>query len=163
MGMPTNAGSIDASSVHNALQGRDTPAYQAYQLLHVGFTVAPIIAGLDKYFHLLVNWDMYLAPLVSQTLHVSAHSFMLAVGVIEIIAGLLAAFKPRIGGYVVALWLLGIILNLLLNPIVYDVAHRTWGLDIALRDLGLLLGALALARLAQQFERHSSSTLPDRA
>src|SRR5436305_968253 len=90
------------------------PAYQAYQILHWGFVAAPIIAGLDKFFHLLVNWDQYLAPIVARVLGGNGHAFMLAAGVIEIVAGLVVAFKPRIGGYVVAVWLLGIIINLLL-------------------------------------------------
>jgi hypothetical protein len=120
------------------------PTYQAYQILHVGFTVAPILFGLDKFFHVLVNWDMYLAPIVSRWLGGNGHSFMLAAGVIEIIAGLLVWFKPRIGGYVVTLWFWGIILNLLLFPGYYD---------IALRDFGLSLGALALARLSAGIER----------
>ena len=92
--------------------------------------------------HLLVNWDQYLAPLVTQILPVTAHTFMLVVGVIEIAAGILVAIQPRIGAYVVALWLWGIILNLLLVPGFYDVA---------LRDFGLSLGALALARLSREF------------
>jgi hypothetical protein len=115
------------------------PAYQAYKLLHIGFIVAPIVAGADKFFHFLVNWDQYLAPFVTRLIGGQAHAFMLAVGVIEIAAGLLVAFKPRIGGYVVAAWLWGIILNLLLIP---------GYLDVALRDFGLSLGALALARLS---------------
>jgi hypothetical protein len=119
------------------------PAYQAYQVLHVGFAVLPILAGLDKFFHLLVDWDMYLAPLVTRVLPVSAHTFMLAVGVIEIVAGLLVAARPRVGAYVVALWLWGIIVNLLLVPGFYD---------IALRDFGLSLGALALAWLSREFD-----------
>ena len=118
------------------------PAYQAYLILYIGFTALPILAGLDKFFHLLVNWDQYLAPLVTRLLPFSGHTFMLAVGVIEIAAGLLVAFRPRIGAYVVALWLWGIIVNLLLVPGFYD---------IALRDFGLSLGALALARLSQEF------------
>ncbi len=118
------------------------PAYQAYQILHVAFVAAPVIAGADKFLHLLVNWDKYLAPQVAALLPVSAHAFMLAVGAIEIIAGLLVAFKPRIGAYVVALWLLGIIVNLLL----------TGYYDIALRDFGLLLGALALGRLSAEYD-----------
>src|SRR5438105_3239138 len=81
------------------------PAYQAYQLLHIGFAALPIVAGLDKFFHLLANWDGYLAPQVVNLLPVSAHTFMLAVGVIEMAAGLLVAIRPRIGAYVVALWL----------------------------------------------------------
>jgi hypothetical protein len=119
-----------------------SPSYQAYQILHVAFTIAPIVAGMDKFFHFLVNWDMYLSPLVEKTLGVPAHSFMLGVGVVEVIAGLLVAAAPRIGGYVVALWLCGIILNLLSIP-----AY----LDVALRDFGLALGALALARLSEDY------------
>jgi hypothetical protein len=118
------------------------PAYQSYVILHVGFVVLPIIAGLDKFFHLLVNWDQYLAPMVTEYLPVTAHTFMLAVGVIEIVAGLVVALRPRIGAYIVALWLWGIIVNLFLVPGFYD---------IALRDFGLSLGALALARLSRDF------------
>ncbi len=118
------------------------PAYQAYQILHVGFAAAPVIAGLDKFFHVLVNWDKYLAPSIARLSPIGGHGFMLAVGVVEIVAGILTAVKPKIGGYVVALWLLGIILNLLLIPDYFDVA---------LRDFGLLLGALALARLSEEY------------
>src|SRR5947207_1270050 len=119
-----------------------SPSYQAYQILHVAFTVAPIVAGMDTFFHFLVNWDIYLSPLVEKTLGISAHSFMLGVGVVEVVAGLLVAAAPRIGGYVVGLWLCGIILNLLSIP-----AY----LDVALRDLGLALGAFALARLSEDY------------
>jgi uncharacterized membrane protein HdeD (DUF308 family) len=137
----------DADSATRIVAGRPStiasrPAYQAYLILYAGFAALPILAGVDKFFHLLVNWDQYLAPLVTQFLPVSAHTFMLAVGVIEIVAGLLVAFRPQIGAYVVALWLWGIILNLLLIPGFYD---------IALRDFGLSLGALALARLSREF------------
>jgi hypothetical protein len=118
------------------------PAYQAYEILHIGFAALPIVAGGDKFLHWLVNWDQYLAPLATQLLPLEGHTFMLAVGVIEIAAGLLVAIWPRVGGYVVALWLWGIIVNLLLIPGFYD---------IALRDFGLSLGALALARLSQDF------------
>src|SRR5918992_3740445 len=97
-------------------------AYQAYLILYAGFVALPILAGLDKFFHLLVNWDQYLAPLVTRVLPVSGHTFMLAVGVIEIAAGLLVAFRPRIGAYVVAFWLWGIVINLLLVPGFYDIA-----------------------------------------
>jgi hypothetical protein len=123
------------------------PVYQAYQILHVGFVVAPLVAGLDKFFHLLVDWDRYLAPLVPRLLGISGHTLMLAGGVVEIAAGLLVAFKPRIGGYVVAAWLLGIVFNLLLIPGYFD---------IALRDFGLALGALALARLSEAYEAAQS-------
>lgn len=127
------------------------PAYQAYRILHVGFAALPILAGLDKFLHLLVNWDQYLAPLAARVLPVSGHTFMLGVGVIEVAAGVLVAVRPRIGAYVVALWLWGIIANLLLIPGYYD---------IALRDFGLSLGALALARLSQEFDQLSASTSP---
>ena len=120
----------------------DSPSYQAYQILHIAFTVAPIVAGLDKFFHFLVNWDLYLAPIVPKTLHIGAHTFMLGVGVIEVIAGLVVAIAPRIGSWIVGLWLCGIIVNLLVMGAYFDVA---------LRDLGLALGAFALARLSADF------------
>src|SRR5437763_12342866 len=82
-----------------------SPAYQAYQILHLAFTIAPIVAGVDKFTHFLVNWDIYCAPLVPNMLHMSVHTFMLGVGVIEVIAGLMVAVMPRIGGWVVAAWL----------------------------------------------------------
>lgn len=116
------------------------PVYQAYRILHIGFTVAPILAGLDKFTNLLVDWTQYLAPFIANI--VPASTFMGIVGVVEIVAGLLVFFKPRIGAYVVAAWLAGIIFNLLLVP---------GYLDVALRDLGLFLGALALARLSTAF------------
>lgn len=102
----------------------------------------PIVAGLDKFLHLLVNWDQYLAPVVAKLLPVDGHTFMLAVGVIEIVAGLLVWFKPRLGAWVVAAWLWGIIIDLLLVPGYFDVA---------LRDFGLSLGAITLARLAEAY------------
>jgi hypothetical protein len=121
-----------------------TPAYQAYQILHVAFVIAPLIAGADKFFHFLVNWDQYLSPMVTRTLPISAHTFMQGVGVIEIVAALLVAVAPAIGGWVVGVWLLGIVVNLLMIPAYFD---------IALRDFGLALGAFALARLAREFDR----------
>jgi len=111
--------------------------------LHLAYVVAPIVAGVDKFFHVLVNWDQYLSPLAAQMLPVAPHTFMLAVGVIEIVAGLLVALMPAVGAWVVAAWLCGIILNLLSIPGYFDVA---------LRDLGLALGAVALARLASEFD-----------
>lgn len=119
-----------------------SPSYQAYQILHLAFVVAPLIAGADKFFHFLVNWDQYVSPLLTRILPMSAHTFMLGVGLIEIVAGLLVAFMPAIGGLLVGAWLCGIILNLLSIPGYYDVA---------LRDLGLALGAFALSRLATEF------------
>jgi uncharacterized membrane protein YphA (DoxX/SURF4 family) len=90
-------------AVSNASVGIRThsPSYQAYQILHLAFVVAPIAAGVDKFFHFLVNWDQYLSPLVTRALPISGHTFMLGVGLIEIVAGLLVAFMPTIGGLVV--------------------------------------------------------------
>jgi hypothetical protein len=119
-----------------------SPSYQAYEILHIAFTVVPIVAGLDKFLHFLVNWDMYLSPLVTRVLGVPAHSFMLGVGVIEVIAGLLVAIVPRVGGWIVGLWLCGIIINLLTIPAYFDIAAR---------DFGLALGAFALARLSVDY------------
>jgi len=121
------------------MEFRQDATRQAYSILHLGFTVLPIVAGLDKFLHLLVNWDQYLSPTIAGLLPFPGHTFMLVVGVIEIVAGLLVWFRPRLGAYVVAGWLWGIILDLLLVPGYFDVA---------LRDFGLSLGALALARLA---------------
>jgi hypothetical protein len=123
-----------------------SPSRQAYLILYIGFTLLPILAGLDKFFHLLVNWDMYLAPVATRIVPVSAHTFMLVVGAIEIVAGLVVFVRPQIGGYVVALWLWGIIVNLLLIPGFYD---------IAVRDFGLSLGALALGRMSADFGRNT--------
>ena len=116
-------------------------AYQAYRILQLGFVAAPILAGLDKFFNVLVDWEQYLAPFIGDI--ISPGVFMAIVGVVEIIAGIGVAVKPRLFAYVVAAWLVGIILNLLL----------TGYYDVALRDLGLALGALALARLSQEFDR----------
>jgi len=118
------------------------PKYQAFWLLRIGFTVAPILFGLDKFVEVLTDWDRYLAPSINDLVPGTAHQAMLAVGVIEIVAGVAVALLPRFGGYLVAAWLGGIIVNLLLLGDFYDVA---------LRDFGLLLGALALARLATAF------------
>ena len=114
-------------------------AHQAFLLLRTVFAVAPILFGLDKFLGLLTDWEQYLAPQIDDLVPGTAHQAMLAVGVVEVVAGLLVAVLPRIGGYVVAAWLAGIIVNLLLAGGFSDVA---------LRDFGLLVGALALARLA---------------
>jgi hypothetical protein len=141
-----------AQAIHNAttfssLDAKENvsrPSRQAYQILHLGFTIAPIAAGLDKFFHLLVNWDQYLPPFVNKMVGGHGHELMLAAGVIEVVAGLGVAFKPKVFAYVVAAWLLLIVVNLLLIPGYYDVA---------LRDFGLALGALALGRLSQEYGR----------
>jgi hypothetical protein len=121
-----------------------SPARQAFLLLRTVFTIAPVLFGLDKFFGLLTDWDGYLAPQLDQLVPGSAHQAMLVVGVVEILAGLLVALLPRIGGVVVAAWLAGIIVNLLLLGDYYD---------IALRDFGLLVAALALARLSAAVHR----------
>ena len=118
------------------------PAHQAFQILYLGFIVAPFLAGADKFTHVLTNWDQYLAPVVAGVLPVTGHTSMLLVGIVEMSAAVLVAARPRIGAYVVAAWLFGIIGNLLLIPGYFDVA---------LRDFGLALGALALARLSEEF------------
>jgi hypothetical protein len=130
---------------------RSNPAIQAFWLLRVGFTVAPILFGADKFAHLLVNWDTYLAPRISDHLPGTTHQAMYVVGIIEIVAGLAVAVRPRFGGYLVAAWLLGIIVNLLLIPGFYDVA---------LRDFGLFVAAVALTRLATSFDRSFAAAPP---
>jgi hypothetical protein len=122
---------------------RNHAAYQAYLVLRTGFVVAPILFGLDKFTNLLTDWTIYLAPAIDRLVPGSATSAMLAVGIVEIVAGLVVAVRPKVGGYLVAAWLAGIIGNLLLLGDHYDVA---------LRDFGLLLAALALARLATAFQ-----------
>ncbi|MGH9182323.1 MAG: hypothetical protein ACRDZ9_00600 [Acidimicrobiales bacterium] len=134
-----------ATTAHGSDSGEVTlrnPAFQGFWLLRLGFTVAPILFGLDKFAHVLVDWDIYLAPELTDLFSAEARTLMYFVGAIEIVAGLVVAAKPRFGGYLVAAWLAGIIVNLLLMADYYD---------IALRDFGLLLGALTLARLGAAF------------
>ena len=119
------------------------PAYQAFLLLRIAFTVAPIVFGLDKFFNVLVDWEGYLAPWINDIVPGSASTAMHLVGVVEIVAGLAVALKPRYGAYLVAAWLGGIIIDLLTYSGYYD---------IALRDFGLMLGALTLARLASKYD-----------
>ena len=119
-------------------------ARQAFLLLRTVFTVAPVLFGLDKFTNVLTDWTSYLAPVVPSVVPLPGQTIMYIVGVIEILAGLLVAFRPRIGSLVVAAWLLGIIVNLLILGNFYDVA---------LRDFGLLVGALALNRLATAAKR----------
>jgi uncharacterized membrane protein YphA (DoxX/SURF4 family) len=112
-------------------------------LLRIAFTVAPILFGLDKFFNVMVDWENYLAPWINDIVPGSASTAMHLVGVVEIVAGLFVALKPRYGAYVVAAWLAGIIVNLLTYSGYYD---------IALRDFGLMLGALTLGRLASKYD-----------
>jgi uncharacterized membrane protein YphA (DoxX/SURF4 family) len=122
---------------------RTEPTYQAFVLLRVVFAVAPILFGLDKFFDVTVEWERYLAPWIDDIVPGSAAEAMYAVGVVEILAGLIVALEPRYGAYLVAAWLGGIIVNLLTHSGYYD---------IALRDFGLLVGALALGRLAAVYD-----------
>jgi uncharacterized membrane protein YphA (DoxX/SURF4 family) len=122
---------------------RSDPAYQGFLLLRIGFTVAPIVFGLDKFTNVLVDWTQYLAPWINDIIPGSASDFMYVVGAIEVVAGVIVALRPRYGAYLVAAWLAGIIVNLLTYSGYYD---------IALRDFGLMLGALTLARLASIYD-----------
>ena len=142
--MNTTVDQVHAAAGMAADNVGSSSAYQAYRILHFGLVVAPIVAGFDKFLHLLVNWDQYLPRVVANMSPVPPHTLMLVVGVIEIVAGIGVAIKPRIFAYVVAAWLAVIIINLLLVPGYFD---------IALRDFGLLLAALALGALSQQFDR----------
>ena len=119
------------------------PRYQAYALLRLAFVVAPVVFGLDKFFNVLVDWPIYLAPWINDIAPGSGQDFMYVVGAIEIVAGISVALKPRYGAYVVAGWLAGIVINLLTYSGFYD---------IALRDFGLMLAALTLARLASIYD-----------
>ncbi len=138
----TEQRSVGGSTVSQATQWGDA-RFQAYALLRTGFAVAPILFGLDKFFEVLVDWPIYLAPWVNDIAPGSAQDFMYLVGAVEIVAGLVVALKPRYGAYLVAAWLGGIIVNLLTHSGYYD---------IALRDFGLLIGALALGRLAAVYD-----------
>lgn len=113
----------------------------AYKLLYIAFVVAPILAGLDKFFNILTDWSMYLSPIVTNIIPVQAQTFMKVVGVIEVAAGIIVAIRPKIGGIIVSAWLLAIIVNLMLTKGYYD---------IALRDLGLSLGAASLSLLSKE-------------
>jgi uncharacterized membrane protein YphA (DoxX/SURF4 family) len=145
---------MQTSALHDATASRSTTTrfaalrareagYQAYLMLRLAFAVAPIAFGLDKFFNVLVDWPVYLAPWINDIAPGSGQDFMYLVGGVEIVAGVLVALKPRYGAPVVAAWLAGIIVNLLTVPGFYD---------IALRDFGLLLGALTLARLAFAYD-----------
>ena len=136
----------DAGISHALHRARVEPAYGAFLTLRIGFVVLPVVFGLDKFANVLTNWEGYLAPWLVGLLPFSGHTAMLIVGVVEIIAGILIAIKPRYAAYVVAFWLAGIIINLLTYPGFYDVA---------LRDFGLLVAALALAQLARTYDRGS--------
>lgn len=141
MSQALHAGTTSTSSMRSDISAR-RPAYHAYMILYAGFAALPILAGLDKFASFLTVWEKYLAPIATQIIPVAPTTFMMIVGVIEIAAGLLVLARPRIGAYVVALWLCGIIVNLLLLGSYFD---------IALRDFGLAVGALALGRVSREF------------
>jgi hypothetical protein len=145
--MSTHTATFDAPPLTAATGFRERlrsdAGYQAFVLLRVVFAVAPILFGLDKFFGILVVWECYLAPWINDLVPGSAATAMHLVGVVEIAAGLAVALKPRYGAYLVAAWLGGIIVNLLTYSGYYD---------IALRDFGLLVGALGLARLASRYD-----------
>ena len=122
---------------------KQDPGYQAFWLLRIAFTVAPILFGADKFANVMVNWEKYLAPWIRDASPLSPTHTMYVVGVIEIVAGVAVALKPRYAAYIVAAWLGGIIINLL--------SYSGW-YDVALRDFGLFLGALTLARLASKYD-----------
>jgi len=124
---------------------RREPAFQGYLLLRTGFVVAPILFGIDKFFNWTVKWPQYLAPWIDRIMPGNAQQFMYFVGAVEILAGLIVLVHPKIGSAIVALWLAGIVVNLLTHspPEYYD---------IALRDFGLFLAALTLNRLAVQYQ-----------
>jgi uncharacterized membrane protein YphA (DoxX/SURF4 family) len=135
------AAGLEAPTLFERLKG--DPAYQAFLLLRIAFTVAPILFGLDKFFNVLVDWEIYLASWINDIIPGTATTAMHLVGIVEIAAGVFVALKPRYGAYVVAAWLGGIIIDLLTYSGYYD---------IALRDFGLMLGALTLARLASKYD-----------
>jgi hypothetical protein len=123
---------------------KSDPAFQAFWLMRIGFTIVPILFGADKFAHVMVNWDKYLAPELQHWLSPfdTVHQTMYFVGAVEIAAGILVLLLPRLGGYVVALWLAGIIVNL-------AMIGGYW--DIMMRDVALFLLALTFARLASAF------------
>jgi uncharacterized membrane protein YphA (DoxX/SURF4 family) len=118
--------------------------YQAFLMLRVAFAVAPVLFGLDKFFNVMTDWPKYLAGWVNDLMPGSAQDFMYFVGGVEILAGIVVALRPRLGAPIVVAWLAGIIVNLVSGPGYYDVA---------LRDFGLMLGALTLTRLALAYDR----------
>jgi hypothetical protein len=125
-----------------AVQKGELPSYQAFRTLHVGYTILPIIMGLDKFMNALTVWTRYASHAYATFFGGNVVRMMHFVGLVEIAAGLIVLANPKWGARIVALWLAGIILNMLLLPGYFD---------IALRDFGLFLGAVALSRLSVQF------------
>lgn len=142
MSTTTHAPAESGPAGHDPYRSWNDPAYQAFWLLRLAFVVAPIAFGADKFADFLVDWEIYLAPEFTDLFNAQAGTLMYLVGAIEIVAGLVVAIRPRFGGYLVAAWLGGIIVNLLMMADFYDVA---------LRDFGLLVAALTLARLSAAY------------
>jgi hypothetical protein len=140
--MTTHSPRLTPASSTTTVHDLHDPGYQAFFLLRTVFTVAPVLFGLDKFTNLLVQWDTYLAPWINHLVPGTGAQAMYVVGVVEVLAGLAVAIAPRFGAWLVAAWLAGIIVNLLTLSGYYDVA---------LRDFGLLVAAVALARLARVF------------
>jgi uncharacterized membrane protein YphA (DoxX/SURF4 family) len=137
-----------APGTHSRSLRQGDAGYQAYLMLRIAFAVAPILFGLDKFFNVLVDWPQYLAPWVNDLMPGSGQDLMYVVGAVEVLAGVVVAIKPRYGAPLVAAWLAGIIVNLL--------TFSGW-YDVALRDFGLMLGALTLARLAMRYDAPRAS------
>lgn len=140
---PDHVASADGHATATVRADWRDARYQAFAIMRLAFTIAPIAFGLDKFFNVMVDWPRYLAPWINDIAPGTGQQFMYFVGVTEIIAGVLVAIKPRYGAYVVAAWLGGIVINLLSYSGFYD---------IALRDFGLMLAALTLARLASVYD-----------
>ena len=140
-GMSTHAHTTSSPLALPSGEALRHPVQQSYLLLRIGFTVAPILFGIDKFANWSVHWPDYLASWVNDIMPWSGQTFMYVVGGIEIAAGLIVLFAPRIGAFIVAAWLFGIVVNLL----TYDAPQYY---DIALRDFGLMLAALTFGRLA---------------
>jgi hypothetical protein len=130
---------VDQTPAANAAPN---PAFDAYRLLRIAFVAAPLAMGLDKFLNLLTQWPKFVCPLIAN--RIAPETFTRMVGPVEMVAGVLVLVKPRVGALVVATWLFLVIVNLLLIPGYFD---------IALRDLGLFLAALALARLSVLFAK----------
>ena len=145
--VPTQARHAANGSSSGVAETRDVSAaaHQAFWLLRITFTIAPILFGVDKFTNWAVHWPDYLAGWINNIVPGSGQDFMYVVGGIEIVAGLIVAFAPRIGAFVVAGWLFGIVINLL-------TVNAPQYYDIALRDFGLMLAALTLARLASVYD-----------
>jgi hypothetical protein len=149
MAVPERVQRPDADVARPALRPLSAaPGRAAFHILRAAFTALPLIAGVDKFFDVLTPWPSYLSPEISDLLGVAPWSIMHAAGVVEILAGIMVALRPRIGAWLVAVWLWIIAANLFLLPGHYD---------IALRDLTLSLAAIALARLAADSEHASKS------